>query len=511
MSTAPPRAHVFVIHGKTESLTHDAAIVPVDRALHFEEHWRELLGDRWTAAPVTWDQGWGRVAHRNIWLVEVGDDDYEAVLQRLTLALQDAGRAMLRPERPTAGSRELPLVALPALGIGAGGHAHERGKSIKDLMSKLLELARRVGVDLALVTPDPAVYAAAQFARRQSLGDAPLPGPLETAAQRLGGLARDGELALFLGAGVSIPAGLVSWTRLIRNLATAITTEDGSALVTEEAMVGLSATDQAELIERLDRDGFQERVVQQTSAAQRPSLLHALSAGLDVKEVVTTNYDDLYERAAEAARRKVKAIMPWASASGATRWILKLHGDIHHPKSIVLTRRHMVRFDATNRPSAAVLQSLFLTRHLLFIGTSFTDDNVIRLAHEVQAYREDHRLRETCGTTSPNDGWAPFGTVLDTDGDKVRASLWRDELTWVHHDDGRISGRRAVELLLDRTAQLASRNATWLLDPRFAGLLNEADRSIAEQAAQLFASLPSDSGTWSPLRARLEELGARRR
>src|SRR5699024_3388930 len=126
----------------------------------------------------------------------------------------------------------------------------------------------------------------------------------------------------------SIPAGLVSWPQLIRNLAKAVTTEDRSALVTEEAMSGLSATDQAELIERLDRAGFQERVREQASAAERPSLLHALSVGLDVKEVVTTNYDDLYEQAAEAVSRRVTAIMPWASASGAERWILKLHGDI---------------------------------------------------------------------------------------------------------------------------------------------------------------------------------------
>src|SRR5699024_10540469 len=148
----------------------------------------------------------------------------------------------------------------------------------------------------------------------------------------------------------------------------AVVMERQSALVTEKAMSSLSATDQAELIERLDADGFQERVVKQTSAAERPSLLHALSVGLDAKEDVTTNYDDLYEQAAKEERSKVTAIMPWASATGAARWILKLHGDIHHSKSIVLTRRHMVRFDATNRPSAAVLQTLFLTRHLLFIG-----------------------------------------------------------------------------------------------------------------------------------------------
>lgn len=486
-----PPPHVFVVHGKTELLTHDAVIVPVDRALRFEEHWRELLGD-WPSAPATWDEGWGRVGQRNIWLVEVGDLDYEAVLRRLKLALKDASGTLASSDRSVEGGREVPLVALPVLGIGAGGHEREQGKSIKDLMASLLALAPELGVDLALVTPEPSVYAAAQFARRRA-DNAELPDDLENAAQRLSKLALNGELALFLGAGVSIPAGLVSWNALIKNLAGAITADDSSTLVSEEAMRWLSATDQAELIERLDRDGFQARVVEQTSAAKRPSLLHALTAGLDVKEVVTTNYDDLYETAVRAARREVEAIMPWASASGAPRWILKLHGDIHHPTSIVLTRRHMVRFDAANRPSAAILQSLFLTRHLLFIGTSFTDDNVIRLAHEVQAYREEHD-----GRSIDDSNWAAFGTVLDTDGDKVRARLWDDELTWVHHSDETMSGRRAVELLLDRVAQLASRDATWLLDPRFAGLLDEPDRDIAKQAADLYEHLPPGDNAWAP-------------
>lgn len=501
-----PRPHVFVVHGKTESLTHDAAIVPVDRFLHFEEHWRELIG-HWPPAPATWDQGWGRVDQRNIWLVEVGDLDYKAVLQRLERALEDVREVLT--DHAVAGGREVPLVALPALGIGAGGHEHERGKSIKGLMSTLLRLAPDFGLDLALVTPDAAVYAAAQFARGESPHESPLPDAVERAAQRLSALARGGELALFLGAGVSIPAGLVSWNQLIKNLAAAIPAEERSELAAEDAMQGLSATDQAELIERLDRDGFQRRVVEHTSAGQRPSLLHALAAGLDVKEVVTTNYDDLYERAALAARREVKAIMPWASARGATRWILKLHGDIHHPASIVLTRRHMVRFDAANRPSAAVLQSLFLTRHLLFVGTSFTDDNVIRLVHEVQAYREEHGPQVTADGAVVNS-WEPFGTVLDTEDDRVRARLWKGELEWVHHRDEDISGRRAVELLVDRIAQLASQDATWLLDPRFAGLLDKRDRGFADQAVDLYTLLPEGDDTWAPLRVRLEELGARR-
>ena len=96
----------------------------------------------------------------------------------------------------------------------------------------------------------------------------------------------------------------------------------------------------------------------------------------------------------------MESVLPWASAVGSERWALKLHGDVEHPDSIVLTRRHMLTYDAQNRPSAALLQSVLLTKHLLVIGTSLTDDNVLRLAYEVQAYRVHHRPKseETFGT-----------------------------------------------------------------------------------------------------------------
>ena len=299
---------------------------------------------------------------------------------------------------------------------------------------------------------------------------------------------------------MSIPAGLKSWRDLIGHLARVVPS------ITDQDLESLSATDQAELIERIDPEGFQVRVADLVRPATRPALLHVLLAGLDVSQVVTTNYDLLYERAVKASRRNIESVMPWSSALGAERWVLKLHGDINHAdKDFVLTRRHMVRYDAANRPSGALLQSLLLTKHLLVVGASLTDDNVIRLAHEVQAYRDEHQQG------SPAQ---PFGTVLDAspEGDRVRAPrLWKGQLDWVHLADlGAGSSHRALELLLDRVGVHASRDSSWLLDERFAGLLaSDEDRRIADQARALSRELANATeGTWAPLRAKLGELGA---
>lgn len=143
-----------------------------------------------------------------------------------------------------------------------------------------------------------------------------------------------------------------------------------------------------------------------------------------------------------------------------------MHGDVARPDSIVLTRRHFVRYDAATRPAGSMLQALLLTRHLLFVGASLNDDNVSRLVHEVDEFRRDH------GQTSP------FGTFLDVDGTPARQELWSDQLRWISLPGPTMEDRvRVMVVFLDAVAAHATTDAPWLLDERFSGLLSdEADR-----------------------------------
>ena len=72
--------------------------------------------------------------------------------------------------------------------------------------------------DLALILSDPRDFAAVQT--RREFGDWPeLDDALRSTADELGRLAADKELSLFLGAGVSRPAGLPGWAELLELLA----------------------------------------------------------------------------------------------------------------------------------------------------------------------------------------------------------------------------------------------------------------------------------------------------
>lgn len=490
-------SHLFVVHGKIEQITHDVAIVPTDADVMVEAHWDKLTESA-GSKPQQLPDGWRRWDDASLWLVDVASGDVDDVLHRLRHALQDIKAA--EPWRPLtsgpvtgvpAGRRPLPLVAVPVLGIGSGGRAHEQGDVLHQLIKSLREEASHLPFDIALVTPDPAVYAAAQHARRRT----DVVHPLDDKAKSLAKKAREGNLALFLGAGVSIPAGLPTWKELVDELAKGLSEPD------RELLDGLEVTDKAQLIEQFQPDGFKERVAEITRKATRPSLVHGLLAGLDVAHVVTTNYDTLFESAMKAARHSADVVMPHQSAIGQRRWVLKMHGDVDHADNIVLTRRHMVMYDAANRPSAALLQSLLLTQHLVIIGASMTDPNVVRLTHEVDAYRTEHKQ-------APRSA---YGTVLDAGpSSPSQARLWEDQLDWVDLvGTGIGSGPRTLEILLDRVGMFAARDSSWLLDERFSALLDDKQQDFARRVRDLAADPALGDETWAPLRDSLSALGVK--
>lgn len=487
----------------------DAVVVSTDRFFTVEPHWHLVVAPGGDFDPVAhrpsgWDvDGWGRseVSER-VWFVDVTrgyDEAGDRPFERLGAAL----RAVAAANLPTlVKGRPLPLVAVPVIGVGRGGRGHRRGEVIDQLL-RVCRDSTSHGIDVVVVTTTASTHAALQHQRRRS-PETYHPGTEVRSAERLGRLAQEGSLALFMGAGVSVPAGAPSWRDLIDRLGERAGLDHSMI----ESFARLSPLDQAELLGQMLGQDALASMISDEIGRRRPALGHVLLAALGCKNAVTTNYDDLYEQAVRSSGDQAISVLPSQIPHSNDRWVLKMHGDLAYPKSIVLTRGQFVGFSSSAGPSGAVLQSLLLTRHLLIVGTSMTDDNVLRLIHEVMAYRQLHRPP----STAEGGEQERLGTVLEVGDDPARRKLHEAQFI-VELLPGTSLDQRArnLEIFLDAVAMYAARDHSWLLDPTFDYLLDEPAQSLAAEVREVARRIEDAAGhgdAWRELASQLGLFGA---
>lgn len=527
--------HVFITRGDLTRLYCDAWLLPSDASLSVARSWRTYLPQEFrdrirrlqrgeTAKPAGWgDRGMRVIALAdptgnprtpipylvNVgakygtpvdWYLEGARQFFQAVRQRC-----EAGQAFT--DRPN------PLVGLPLIGTGYGGASDIKGDLVRALLDTLYEAAELHDIDIVLVTNSAPALAAAQNARWQRLrgrDDHPVNGPwpdldarLRADVERLSRHVIGGNLVLFLGAGVSRGAGLPDWEALLGALAADAKMDERE----REALTRLHNYDRARLIQtRLATTGASlGKVISDRLASDHHSLVHSLLATLPVSEVVTTNYDRLFEEASAAAGREV-AVLPYESVGGRSRWLLKMHGSVTHPGDIVLTREDYLRYADRRAALAGIVQALLITRHMLFVGFSLTDDNFHQI---VDAVRK--AIRGVEGRTTTED---PFGTAMLLVKDELLEELWKGDLNLVsisgpnRADAGQAA--RQLEIFLDYLLAGATRAISPLLDPAYEGILSDEERAIRDLLKELEARATDkvrSSPAWQPIAELLQTLG----
>lgn len=233
--------------------------------------------------------------------------------------------------------------------------------------------------------------------------------------QEFGLAAERGSGALFIGAGMSQPAGLPGWLDLIEE---------------PQKRAGVPAMTDAPLLAQYIADSVVGRPALDTHVLSKitsaaPSgytRAHALMAKLDVREIWTTNYDQFIETACR------DAVAVWSDEGiseigTGPRTVFKIHGSSRagSPPSWdappILTRGDYERYEDTHRRLWSLLNAAYLSRTFLFLGFSFSDPNIELL----------QRLSRRYGLADNNRHMAVMKRPGDPD-DLKRYPFQRDDL-----------------------------------------------------------------------------------
>ena len=199
------------------------------------------------------------------------------------------------------------------------------------------------------------------------------------------------ELAAFIGAGLSIPAGFKNWKEMLREPA-----EDISLDVEKEEhdLVGLAQL----YCNSKDRTSVDNLITNNFASLNSPTENHKLLAQLPIATFWTTNYDKLVEKAQEDNNKLPNVKTADEQLRGTNQpfnaIVYKMHGDVDRPNRAVITRSDYEKYGYDDRKLfREVLEGDLLTKTFIFLGFSFSDPNFNYVIARLRVLLEDQGTR----------------------------------------------------------------------------------------------------------------------
>ena len=528
-------SHVFVIRGDITHLKCDAWMLPSDSRSSVTTAWTDAIPGLADAVSRTTSSGYrsgelfalaldGLPTEDPLPIMTAvplrGFADADELAPRIREFVRVGAREAKRrrEDHPSIVSRPIPLLAMPLFGtLGGGGHLL-KGDVLDVILREAQKTATEEGVDVVLVLRDERTFALAQVKRKAPRYWQSLDGGLLRKAQGLAEIAKLGRLVPFMGAGTSVSAGAPIWADLIKLLAEKAGLSDAEKIGLFEG--GMDALDQAAYLRARHETRMAEASSSEDGCAlptfnmeiaslvslSRYGLAPALLASLRTEQAITMNYDTLFETASQDIGDE-RAVIPDRAVEGQKKWLLKLHGSVSNPESIVLTRDDYLGYNTSRDALSAVVKANLITHHLLFVGFGLRDDHFHEIIHDV-------------GRAVPSDAQntAGFATALTLFANPLHDTLWNKKLDLVsmsgtpkeENTTTVESAARTLEIFLDALLAHATDSHSYLLADEFEHALSLGERNLRESLIGLNADFSeSEKGTasWEVVAATLRALG----
>ncbi|HEX9943139.1 MAG TPA: SIR2 family protein [Thermoanaerobaculia bacterium] len=199
----------------------------------------------------------------------------------------------------------------------------------------------------------------------------------------------EGDAALFIGAGISRPAGFVDWKGLLRVCAKELNLDidrEHDLVAVAQYYLNRRSRDRS-LLNQILKDEFDKPVVSTKN--------HEIIARLPIYTIWTTNFDKLIEEALRGARRSVdvksrdKDIA--THRKGRDVVLYKMHGDIARPDEAVICKDDYERYARNHPIFQNALEGDLLSKTFLFLGFSFSDPNLDYMLGHLRSLLEDSK------------------------------------------------------------------------------------------------------------------------
>ena len=200
------------------------------------------------------------------------------------------------------------------------------------------------------------------------------------------------RLVIFVGSGVSNNSGVPTWKGLIETIAKKINYNENcngcdfieTSCPKEDCSkrFNFTATEFLRIPEyyyqSASSDEYFQTISDTLKCDKESNAVDEIILDIAPHHIITTNYDTLLENSASIKTANYKVIYEDKDllSNASDCYIIKMHGDIDHPQTIVLKESDYIDYEHTHPLISTYIKSLLVNHTFLFVGYSLNDNNL---------------------------------------------------------------------------------------------------------------------------------------